>query len=47
LQSQEILLEDVPVTFLPEQNYSIVFSGSVSGLTAVGFNAKVYRETSL
>jgi hypothetical protein len=46
-QPQDILIEDIPVTFLPGQNYSIVFSGSVSGLTAIGFNAKVYRETSL
>jgi hypothetical protein len=45
--SNEVLVEDVPVTLLSEQIYSIVFSGSVSGITAIDFNAKIYRETSL
>lgn len=46
-QEQTLILEVEPVTFLSGQSYSIVFSGSISNLTAIDFNAKVYRETSL
>lgn len=45
--TREILLEAVPVTFLSGQVYSIIFSGSTTGITALDFNAKVYRETSI
>jgi hypothetical protein len=46
-QEQTLILEVEPITFLSGQSYSIVFSGSISDLTAIDFNAKVYRETSL
>lgn len=36
-----------PVTFLSQNIYTIIFSGSVDNATPVAFNAKTYRETSL
>lgn len=46
-QSEEKILDVEPVTFLSGNCYSIIFSGSTTGVTAVDFNAKVYLETSL
>jgi hypothetical protein len=47
IQPQTTVLSVEPITFLSEQCYSIIFSGSVSDLTPIDFNAKVFRETSL
>ena len=46
-QSQQSLIQSVPLTFLSGQCYSVIFSGSYQELTPLVFNAKVYRETSL
>jgi hypothetical protein len=46
-QTKETILEVEPITFLSGQIYGIIFSGSTSGITAIDFNAKVYRETSI
>ena len=45
--SAEILLENIPVTFLSRQVYTIIFSGSLTGITSVNFNALIYRETGI
>ena len=46
-QSKEIILEVDPITFLSGHSYSIIFSGSISDITTIDFNAKVYRESSI
>jgi hypothetical protein len=45
--SQEILIQINPQTFLSTKNYTIILSGSLTGLTAISFNAMVYRDTGL
>jgi len=47
VDSNETILQLAPITFLSENNYSIIFSGAIGDLTSVEFNAIVYRETGL
>jgi len=45
--SNDTLLKVEPITLLSRNSYNIIFSGSITNLTPIPLNAKVYWETSL
>ena len=46
-ESDDALLIVEPITFLSGHSYCIIFSGSISNMTHIDFNAGIYRETTL
>ena len=44
---EPVILEVPPTTFLEQKNYTVVISGTLSDLTAIDLNARVYPETTL
>lgn len=43
----QVVEEFYPLTFLSEQNYTVIISGSLYGMTNIELNAREFRETSL